>query len=264
MMKRDFLEEILAHKREEVEKARLRVPEAVLRERAAVARGRRSLASALAGPGVRIIAELKRASPSRGPIRPDLDPAAYAAACQRGGAAALSVLTDSRYFGGGENDLAAARRAVSLPVLRKDFVLSAYQLYETAAMGADAVLLIVRILDDARLADLRALASELGLEALVEVHDENDLRRLGAEGREPVGVNNRNLASFETDLSVSRRIAGLLGPRRTVVAASGIGSRADVEAGLGAGIHCFLVGESIARSPDPEAFVRGLARGRAA
>jgi len=261
MMTTDVLTEIVENKRREVERASRQVPEARLREMASVPRLRRSLLQRLQRPGVNVIAEVKRASPSKGVIRAELDPGTYAAAYQRGGAAAVSVLTDTRYFQGTPDDLIRARQAVSLPVLRKDFTVSSYQIYESAVMGADAILLIVRILSQQQLEEYLALSAELGLEALVEIHAEEEVdvaRRVKAA---LVGINNRNLTSFETDARTALRLSRGLDEDQVVVAASGIQGPSDVAEGLRGGIRNFLVGESIVRSSDPEAFVRELVSG---
>jgi indole-3-glycerol phosphate synthase len=254
----DVLDRIVASKRREIEQARAAVPEAALRRQAAERRDRRSFAAALAGDGVRVIAEIKRASPSRGPLAPDLDPARQARLYAEGGAAALSVLTDGPFFRGSPQDLQAARAAVSLPVLRKDFLLDPYQVYESAAMGADAILLIVRILGDGDLASLFALAGKLDLDALVEVHDESDAARAAALRPSLVAINNRDLASFRTDAGTAARLAGRFGAATRVVAASAIRSRADVDCARAAGIQCFLVGETLVCAADPVAALRRL------
>lgn len=265
-MGQDILSKIVATKKEEVAAARKQVPETALREQAEIQRTRRPFYDALRAPGpsgVNIIAEIKRASPSKGLIRPDLDPAAYALQYDSGGAAALSVLTDRDYFQGGFGDLNAARAACALPVLRKDFIISPYQVYETAVLGADAMLLIVRILDPSALRDLMALAAEVNLDVLTEVHSPAELETAAEAGARLVGVNNRNLKSFDTDIGRAADMASLFPPGMTAVAESGIHSPADVAALKGAGIHNFLVGESIVRSPDPAAFIRSLMAGGA-
>lgn len=254
----DRLREIVENKHREVAQARRRVPEARLRETVSENGPRRSLRERLLRPGVNVIAEIKRASPSRGVIRADLDPSVCAAAYQAGGAAAVSVLTDTRYFRGVPDDLVRARRAVDLPVLRKDFIVSAYQLYESAAMGADAVLLIVRVLTEERLREYLSLATSLGMEALVEIHSEAELDTARRVKAELVGINNRDLASFETDLETARRLAARLDDSQVAVAASGVQGSEDVAASLACGIRNFLVGESLVRASDPEAFLRDL------
>lgn len=263
-MPADFLTRIIERKVAEVAAARPARPVADLDAEATRQPARRPFIEALSRPGptgVNIIAEIKRASPSKGVIRADLDPAAQAAAYQRGGAAAISVLTDGPGFSGSPDDLRAARAAVSLPVLRKDFIVSDYQLHETAAMGADAVLLIVRVLSPNQLADYLALSAELGLDALVEVHDEAELETAAAAGATLVGINNRNLSSFETSLETAATMAARLAPGQVPVAESGITGPADIDYLRGAGIFNFLIGESLVRSPDPEAFLRTLAGG---
>jgi indole-3-glycerol phosphate synthase len=254
----DVLSEIVENKRREVDRLRRQVPEKRLREMAAVPRLRRSLRERLQRPGVNIIAEVKRASPSKGIIRAELDSGVYAAAYQRGGAAAVSVLTDTHYFRGSPDDLIRARQAVSLPVLRKDFTVSAYQIYESAVMGADAILLIARILSEDQLEEYLSLSASLGLEALVEIHTEKEVEVARRVRADLVGINNRNLSSFDTDVQTAQRLAQDLDEDQVVVAASGIKGPADVAAGLRSGIHNFLVGESIVRAPDPAAFVHRL------
>lgn len=252
----DFLQTIVAQKRAEVAAAARRVPLAALQAQAAEHRDHRPLAAALAADGVRVIAEIKRASPSLGPIRLDLDPADLARAYTAGGAAALSVLTEIAFFKGSIDDLQAARAATPLPVLRKDFVLTAYQVTESAALGADAILLIVRILTDDELASLHALARSLNLDVLVEVHDARDAERAGRLGARLIGINNRDLAHFATDPDNARRLAGAFPADTLVVAASGIATLADIHRSLTAGIRRFLIGECLVRSPDPAALLR--------
>lgn len=254
-----FLDQIVEHQRLVVAEARRQRPLAAL---AALAAGRndyRGFEAALRRPGVRVIAEIKRASPSKGALDLTLDPARLARSYEQGGAAAISVLTEEKFFRGSADDLRTARAASSLPVLRKDFILEDYQVYEAAAWGADAILLIVRILDDAQLLELHRLARRLGLDVLVEVHDEADARRVAAMPEITlVGINNRNLASFETDLSAAHRIARLLGPHQHPVAASGISVPDDIARAQAAGLRAFLIGESLVRTPDTVALLRQL------
>jgi indole-3-glycerol phosphate synthase len=257
----DILERIVQTKRAEVDAAARRVPEAGLRMQATGRRDIRPFIDALAQSpdGIpNIIAEIKRASPSKGVICADLDAAAQARAYAAGGAAALSVLTDGPYFKGSLEDLRAARAAVDLPVLRKDFTISAYQICEAAAAGADAVLLIVRILAPSQLRDYLALTRELGLSALVETHTPEEMQTALACGACLVGINNRNLKTFETSLETTLRMAAHLGPRQRAVAESGIRSRADIQRLQAAGIHNFLIGESLVRAPDPAALLQSL------
>ncbi len=261
MMAGDILERIVARKKAEVEAARQRIPEAALRRQAGAPRQRRHFYGALSQPGpsgVNIIAEIKRASPSKGSICPDLDPAAFARRYEAGGADALSVLTDADFFQGSPADLKAARAAVRLPVLRKDFIISPYQIYESAALGADAILLIVRILSAGELREYLALAADSGLDVLVEVHSESELEAALAAGARLIGVNNRNLRTFDTDVARASRMAALFQPPQVPVAESGIRGRGDIEMLQAAGIFNFLIGESIVRSPDPAVFIRSL------
>lgn len=254
------LDEILAHKRVELEAAKRRTSSRELAAEAERAseppRGfRRALARA---PAPAVIAELKRRSPSKGEIRTDFDPVRCAEAYAEGGAAALSVLTDERYFGGRLDFVARVRRAVALPLLRKDFVLDPYQIDEARVAGADAVLLIVAALDDARLRALHLYAALRGLDALVEVHDEHELERALAVGAVLVGVNNRDLRSFVTDLAVTERLAEKVPPGVLLVAESGISGPTDIARLAKAGARAFLVGESLMRASDPGRALRRL------
>ena len=205
-----------------------------------------------------MIAEVKKASPSAGVIRPDFQPAAIAESYEAGGAACLSVLTDERYFQGHRDYLAEARDACALPVLRKDFIVDSWQVLESRALGADCILLIVAALDDGPLRDLHGHARELGLDVLVEVHDEAELGRALAIDAQLVGVNNRDLHRFATDLGTSERLRPLVPAERTLVAESGIHTRADVARLQRAGINAFLVGEAFMRAKDPGAALREL------
>ena len=251
-----FLENILAAKQAEIATARNLKPQAELERLAAKREDFRGFAESLARPGVRIVAEIKRASPSLGDLRPDLHPGDLALAYQTGGAAAISVLTEPAFFKGSAKDLKRAREVVELPVLRKDFILDPYQVYETAAMGADAMLLIVRILDDEQLASLLALAHGVGLETLVEIHDEADARRIAALDVPVVGINNRDLERFQTDVDRAARLAATLPRGAAVVAASGIHDEADIQKSLAAGLRRFLVGETLVKHSDPAALLR--------
>ena len=261
-----ILDEILAHKRSEVEVAQRLHPLRELlvrgREAATGAQGFREALASAAPP--RIVAEIKRRSPSRGEIRPGFDPVSCAKAYADAGAAAISVLTDARYFGGSLDDLAAVRREVAVPLLRKDFVVDAYQLAEARAAGADAVLLIAAAFEPAARVDalrsLRDRARELGLDALVEVHDEVELESALAAGADLVGINNRDLRSFEVDLGVSERLAARVPSGVVVVAESGIFTPQDVQRLEAAGAHAFLVGEALMRQPDVGLALRELRR----
>jgi len=252
------LDRILEVKRAEVEALRRSPGAAELAARAAGADAPRGFARALAsGARPRVIAEFKRASPSRGEIRPGADPAEIARAYESAGAAALSVLTDREFFRGGLDDLQRARAACRLPVLRKDFTIDPLQLVEARAAGADAALLIVAALDDARLRELLGCARELHLDALVEVHDEPELERALAAGAELVGINNRDLRDFKTDVGVTRALLPLA-RGRTVVSESGIDAPETLRALGAAGAAAFLIGEALMREPDPGAALRRL------
>ena len=221
----------------------------------------RGFRTALSAPGhVALIAECKRRSPGAGEIRPDLDPVALTTGYERAGAGALSVLTDGTYFGGDLHDLRRVRRGTSLPIIRKDFTLHPLQVLEARVWGADAVLLIVRILSDADLSALHAEALSLGLDVLVEVHDQAELERAVALGADLVGINNRDLSTFTTDLDTTIRLLDGVPDDVVLVSESGIRTPGDV-ARLGeAGIDAILVGETLLRGEDPEATARGLAR----
>lgn len=252
------LEQIVDHKRAEVAERQRRRPPAVIRQAAAESPPPRDFPGALRPPGLSVIAEIKRRSPARGDLRPALDPAALARCYAEAGASALSVLTDERYFRGSDADLVAAREATSLPVLRKDFIIDPYQIYEARALGADAVLLIVRALSDQLLRELQALALELGLAALVEVHDLPELERAVVAEARIIGINNRNLDTLEVDPTTSLRLRPAIPPGVIAVAESGIGS-SDLAAQLAAvGFDAILVGEALVTAPDPGALLQRL------
>ncbi len=259
-----ILAEILAHKREEVAAARRARPLAEVEAAARAAGPVRPFADALrraGGQPVRAVAEIKRASPSAGPIRPDADPAAIGREYQAGGAAALSVLTDERFFDGRLEFLAAVRAAVSLPLLRKDFLIDPYQVAEARAAGADAVLLIAAALDRRQLSDLIAEAARFQLDALVEVHSEEEADLAVACGAGLIGVNHRDLATFTIDMGLTGRLAPRLPPDAVLVAESGIRSADDVRALGRTGAHAVLVGETLMRAPSPGAALGELLRG---
>jgi indole-3-glycerol phosphate synthase len=245
--------------RAEVTERRRRVPLIEMRARAESALPTRDFAGALRCEHIALIAEVKRASPSRGTLRADLDPVPLARAYAANGAAAISVLTDKRFFNGSLADLEAVRAAVDAPVLRKDFVIDEYQLYEARVHQADAVLLIVRILSDARLRDYLALTHAIGLGALTEVHDEAELDRALAADAPIVGINNRNLADFTVSLATTERLAPRVPPSKIIVAESGVHTCADVERVAKAGGHAVLVGEALMRAGDVAAKVEELA-----
>jgi len=260
-----LLEEIVARKRAEVAARRAAAPVAALERRAAAQPPPRDLAAALMPdrPGaVRLLAELKRASPVAGVLARGFDPVAEAPAYVTAGAAALSVLTDA-HFQASLADLADVRGRVGCPLLRKDFVLDEYQLWEARAHGADAVLLIVAILEPARLAALHGAARALGLGVLVEVHDEGELEAAAALGARLLGINNRDLKTFRTDLATTERLAPRAPAGALVVSESGIASRADIRRVAAAGARAVLVGEALSRSGDPAAKIRELLSGGA-
>jgi len=254
-----ILDEILGHKRTEVARARvLESADALARRAERAALRPRGFAAALrAAEQPAIIAELKKRSPSKGEIRPDFDPVACARAYADGGAAALSVLTDERYFGGQLDFLEKVRAAVPLPLLRKDFVIDPSQVDEARVAGADAVLLIAAALEPAALKSLSARARALGLDALVEVHDEAELEVALEAGAELLGINNRNLRTFE----VTERLAPRVPRGVLLVAESGIFHARDLARLARAGAHAFLVGESLMRQPDLASALRTLRRG---
>lgn len=257
----DILERIVKAKQAEVSAAQREVSLDRLREAAEARHDVRPFFDALRAPGpsgVNIIAEIKRASPSKGVIRKDLDPARLAEAYAAGGARAISVLTEKEFFLGSPEDLQQARSSSGLPVLRKDFIFCDYQIYESAAMGADAVLLIARILHPQRLGGLIQLASSLRLTALVEIYTEADLEAAGRAGAQLVGINNRNLKSFETDLGHTLKFLPLLQPGQVAVAASGIRTREDIQHYQAHGVFNFLIGESLVRSENPAGFLKML------
>lgn len=259
----NVLERILAHKLEEVATAkRNRSASALARDAERVARPVAGLAASLRScTGVPVIAEIKRRSPSKGLIRADFDAEKIALAYAEAGASGISVLTDEQFFGGSLEILRQVRAAVATPLLRKDFVVDAYQIDEARIAGADAVLLIVAALDDGALAAFQARARALGLDVLVEVHDEGELDRALAVGATLIGVNNRDLRSFEVDLGTTERLAARIAdPAVLLVAESGIATPADVARLERAGAGGFLVGESLMREPDPGAALQALRR----
>jgi indole-3-glycerol phosphate synthase len=219
---------------------------------------RRDFLAALTGRQPAVIAEIKKASPSKGVLAADFDPAAIARLYQQGGAVALSVLTDEKHFQGSLSDLESARAAVPLPALRKDFTIDPYHVNQAAAYGADAILLIAAILSERQMRDFRELASRYRMAALVEVHDEDELEPAIASGARIIGVNNRNLHTFEVSLETSMRLADKIPADVVRVAESGIHSSADVERLRAAGYQAFLVGEHLMKSGDPVGALRAL------
>jgi indole-3-glycerol phosphate synthase len=254
-----MLDEIVAHKREETRERQAHRPLSRLQELAAARPPARPFGAALRGADVAVIAEVKRRSPSKGPLAPGLVPADTARLYEGAGAAAISVLTDARYFGASLDDLEAVRGAVDTPVLRKDFILGEYQVLESRAFGADALLLIAAALGRDDLSDLVEYARILGMEALVEVHDEAELDAALDAGAPLIGINNRDLRTFETDLGTTRRLAPLVPDRHLVVSESGIRERRQVEELRRLGVRAVLVGEALVTAPSPAAKLRELA-----
>jgi indole-3-glycerol phosphate synthase len=261
----DVLARICADKRDHITNRKKACSIETLRETALTAPSPRSFAERLenasGGDNFALIAEIKRASPSRGLIRQDFDPESLAEAYEKGGAACLSVLTDAPYFQGEDRFLSEARNAVSLPVLRKDFILDPYQITESRALGADCILLIMAALGDAQALDLEAMAQDFGLDVLVEVHDEAELERALALKTRLIGINNRNLKSLDVDLATTERLAPKIPKGYTIVCESGIYKTSDLHRMAGVDVRCFLVGESLMRQNDVEEATRALLSG---
>lgn len=253
-----FLETVVERTRAGLEARKRALPADELRTRLGPARRGRPFSEALISEGISLIAEMKRASPSRGPIRPDATVAEVVSAYQAAGARAVSVLTEPEFFGGSLDDLVTARGACELPLLRKDFVVDEYQLLEARAAGADAVLLIVAALERERLQELMAVASDLGMDSLVEVHDEDEVEAAVDAGAEVLGINNRDLHSLEVDLDTTFRLLADVPAGTVVVAESGITRHDDVERLERAGVDAILVGEALMRADDPVRAVREL------
>ncbi|MEW6555580.1 MAG: indole-3-glycerol phosphate synthase TrpC [Actinomycetota bacterium] len=261
---RMFLDRAIASASRRVESRKAGVPAALLREACARASAPPDFLHGVrrgAGEGVRIIAEVKRASPSRGPIRPDLSVRDLVASYERGGARAVSVLTEPEFFGGSLEDLAEAHGATTLPLLRKDFIIDPYQLLEARAYGASAVLLIAAALPGEGLAGLLSEAAALGLDALVEVHDEPELEAALDAGAAIVGINNRDLRSLEVDLETTSRLAPLVPPERVLVSESGYARRGQLSHLTALGVDAVLVGEALVRGKDPCLSLMELAGG---
>jgi indole-3-glycerol phosphate synthase len=260
----DVLAEICAEKRAHVARRKAARPEAALRTDLTAAPPLRSFATALEARVTEgrygLIAEIKKASPSKGLIRADFDPPTLAQAYEAGGATCLSVLTDAPYFQGGDEYLRAARAACALPVLRKDFILDPYQVLESRAIGADCILLIMAALDDGMARELAALAAELGLDVLVEVHDRAELDRALRLDARLIGINNRDLKTLKVDLRTAENLAPLVPPGRVIVGESGINDATDLDRLAAVGARCFLVGESLMRAGDVAAATRRLLR----
>jgi indole-3-glycerol phosphate synthase len=254
-----FLNTIVAETREELEQRQKTMPlaelEAVIREKPSPL----DFVTALKGDSLRLIAEVKRASPSRGVLRADLEPVKLAETYARGGAAAISVLTEAHYFQGSLVDLEAIRRKLpDMPLLRKDFILEPYQVFESRAWGADALLLILAILDDSKLKELLSLSHELGMQCLVEVHNEEELKRALAADARIIGINNRDLDSMTVDLNVTRRLRPLIPSDRLVVSESGIKGRDEIQQLKELGINAVLVGEALVTASDVAAKLKEL------
>jgi indole-3-glycerol phosphate synthase len=256
-----ILDDIVRDKCADLAETKRRVSVAQLREQPLFQEPRRRFREALSQKPRAIIAEVKKASPSKGIIRSDFEPVEIARRYADCGAAAISVLTEERYFQGCLDYLARIREKVTLPLLRKDFLVDPYQLYEARAYGADAALLIVAVLDDDRLNELLWLADELNLAALVEVHTRQELDRAVRAGSTIIGINNRNLQTFETTLETTERLAPHVPDGSLIVAESGIATAADLERLARAGANAFLIGETLMRAPDPGEALAELLRG---
>ena len=257
----EILTEIVEAKKVEVDRLKVDVPVSELERRIEGSKAPLNLAGVLWGESIKVIAEVKRASPAKGLLRPDLDAAALAAAYAENGAAAVSVLTNRDHFQGRIEDLEAVHGTLNprgIPVLRKEFVFDPYQVYESRAYGADAVLLIVSMLDPVLLKELHSLTQDLWMQCLVEVHDEAELEHALQADAEIIGINNRDLRTFKTDLDVTERLAPAVPPGKIVVSESGVNSRESIERAMAAGAHAVLVGEALVTAPDPGAKLREL------
>ncbi|MBF0101257.1 MAG: indole-3-glycerol phosphate synthase TrpC [Desulfobacterales bacterium] len=254
-MEPSFLQRIVDHKHEEVHAAEKKRPLKILKDIAQQHRTKRPFLETLAAidspETIHIIAEIKRASPSKGDLCSELDPAKWAKLYEKGGASALSVLTDTRYFKGSIEDFQKARAVCSLPMLRKEFIISEYQIYESACMEADAILLIVKILSLEQLKDFIGLAQQLNMDALVEVYSLEDLEKAKQAGARLIGINNRNLTNFQTDNQHAIDMASHVDASQVLVSASGMNTRADIDHHLKANIHNFLIGEALVKSANP-------------
>jgi indole-3-glycerol phosphate synthase len=261
-MMSDVLKKICADKRKIVAARKKQIPLAIIKDRAGSAPKPRGFEAALrakiAGGDYGLIAEIKKASPSKGVIREDFAPVALARAYRQGGAACLSILTDEGYFQGRDQYLTAARTAIDLPVLRKDFMLDPYQIYESRAIGADAILLIMAALTDKRAAELEAIAIDLGMDVLIEVHDGEELDRALKLKSALIGVNNRNLKTLEVSLETGAALIPKIGSDRLAVAESGLFAPADLARMADCGAQCFLIGESLMRQDDVASATRTI------
>ena len=253
-----MLNRIIAQKRDEVKQRKQSVPLSSLEERIAQRKTPFDLAMALDGDQIRLIAEVKRASPSRGLLCPDFNPVALAKKYAQGGAAAISVLTEVNYFGGSLDHLTSIRTEISLPLLRKDFIFDLYQIYETAAYGADALLLIVAMLSQKQLEELLSLSHSLGLKCLVEVHSEVEVDRALLSKAKIIGINNRDLSTLAVDINTTRRLRPLLPQEQIVVSESGISSRHDMEKLKEWGVNAVLIGEALVTADNIQTKMREL------
>ena len=253
-----ILDRIIAAKKEEVELTRRRMPLARIEQAAWSAPPARDFRAALAGRDCAIIAEVKRRSPSRGVLQEGIDPVQVAAVYEHNGAAAVSVLTDGPFFGGSIEDLRAVGRSVGIPVLRKDFIIDPFQIYEARAAGADSLLLIAGILEQERLQDFLGISKSLGMTPLVEIHGREDLAKAHDAGAEIIGINNRDLRTFRTDTAKTLEMVVRIPEDRIVVSESGIATRDDIRGLMGVGVHAFLVGEALMAAPDAGKKLREL------
>ncbi len=257
-----ILDDIVRDKRTDLQARKRQVGLAELQDRSLFQEGRRNFTAALTAKTRAIVAEVKKASPSKGVIRADFDPVWIARRYAEAGAAAISVLTEERYFLGSLDYLTAIRSTVGIPLLRKDFLFDPYQLYEARAYGGDAILLIVAMLEETQLRELLALAAELDLAALVEVHDEADLDRALHVGAGLIGINNRDLRTFHTTLETTERLLPRIPDGVVVIGESGIERIEDIRRLERAGVHCFLIGETLMRCADPGSKLAELQEGR--
>ncbi len=255
-----MLDKIVADKREELKQTKKAVPASELKARIAGRAGTLDFAAALKSDHVSLIAEVKRASPSKGALLRNFDPPALARTYADNGAAAISVLTESRYFGGHIDHLAGIRETVDIPLLRKDFIFDPYQVYESRAFGADALLLIVAILGPGQLDELLSMSQELGLSCLVEVHNENEVEKALRSGAQIIGINNRDLRTLNVDIGTTQRLRQLIPADKIVVSESGVSSRQDIDNLKNLGVNAALVGEALLTAADIKAKIRELVK----
>ena len=256
-----ILDKIVANKRKEVQVREMLKPLSDIKKLTDCSEPPRDFKAAISRENINIIAEIKKASPSAGIIRKDFDPVHIAWQYQMAGAAALSALTDEKYFLGKLDFIPGIRKAVEIPILQKDFIISFYQIYEAKGLGADCILLIVKILTDKELLEYLMCARSLGLSALVEVHDEEELNRALAGGADIIGINNRNLADFSVDITTTLRLAGRIPGDKIIVSESGIQTLSDIRTLQEAGVNAFLIGESLLRQDNPGEALKKLISG---